>query len=989
MDNFYATYPTAGGVTSLDGLTGALTLVAGTGITIVNGVSTITISSTSSGDVTLTPVGSTPNANGASLSGQALTLQPASGSFPGLVSTTAQTFAGNKTFSGSIAVNSIDTPSAGTLAIGTLNATSINIGNASTTVNIQGTVITEQSTTLNVTNPVFTVNSGAGAGSGSNAGMQVNENNVITGYAETSADRNSWIFKAPNTAGVVTLTPGAGGITLNQSSHNPVTIGTANGLSLSTQVLSLGLASTSTTGALSSTDWNTFNSKQAAGNYITALTGDATAAGPGSAAITLATVNSNVGSFGTATQTSTVTVNAKGLVTAASNTSIQIAESQVTNLVSDLAGKQAIGNYITALTGDVTAAGPGSVAGTIAANAVTNAKFRQSAALSVVGNGTNATANVADITGTANQALVVNSAGTALSFGAVNLASSAAVTGTLPVANGGTGTSTAFTQGSALFAGASGVYSQDNANYFWDATNHRLGIGNAAPASMLDVSGAAAIGTAGATSAQLVVKGGSGGNDLIQLVRTSGATLTFGWSLAAGRLSFTDVTNGVICMQVGGGAAVPTVLIGSQTSAGAGAASILGGSVSSASTDSAAGNFTIQAGQSTGAAAPANLLFRTTTATTTGTTAQTYSTRMTIDGIGNVGIGLSPTAKLTLAAGTATASTAPLKLTSGTNLTTAEVGAIEYDGTDLFYTVTGPTRRTVANTAATQTFTNKSISGSTNTLTNVSLTTAVTGTLPVANGGTNQTTYTDGQLLIGNTSGNTLTKATITAGTGITVTNGNGSITIAATAASFTAPKVTNFTTGSGTFTKTASPLYIRVRMVGGGGGGAGAGATGSGGGNGGSTTFGSSLLTAGGGSGAAQSSYGGSGGTATISGGPTGTAVMGSNGVGSQAGVTTTGGAGGNAPYFAGGGGAVAGAAGQAGATNTGGGGGGGGGSASVNSGGGGGAGGFVEAIIATPSSTYAYAVGAAGTAGTAGTNGTAGGAGAVGYIEVTEFYQ
>jgi hypothetical protein len=41
-----------------------------------------------------------------------------------------------------------------------------------------------------------------------------------------------------------------------------VTIGTANGLSLSTQVLSLALASTSTTGALSSTDWNTFNSKE-------------------------------------------------------------------------------------------------------------------------------------------------------------------------------------------------------------------------------------------------------------------------------------------------------------------------------------------------------------------------------------------------------------------------------------------------------------------------------------------------------------------------------------------------------------------------------------------------------------------------------------------------------------------------------------------------------------------------------------------------------
>jgi len=45
-------------------------------------------------------------------------------------------------------------------------------------------------------------------------------------------------------------------------------------------------------------------------------------------------------------------------------------------------------------------------------------------------------------------------------------------------------------------------------------------------------------------------------------------------------------------------------------------------------------------------------------------------------------------------------------------------------------------------------------------------------------GGTGQTTYTDGQLLIGNSTGNTLTKATLTAGNGIGVTNGSGSISI-------------------------------------------------------------------------------------------------------------------------------------------------------------------------------------------------------------------
>jgi hypothetical protein len=60
----------------------------------------------------------------------------------------------------------------------------------------------------------------------------------------------------------------------------------------------------------------------------------------------------------------------------------------------------------------------------------------------------------------------------------------------------------------------------------------------------------------------------------------------------------------------------------------------------------------------------------------------------------------------------------------------------------------------------------------------VNLASDVTGTLPVANGGTGQTSYTDGQLLIGNTATGALSKATITAGSGINVTNGNGAITI-------------------------------------------------------------------------------------------------------------------------------------------------------------------------------------------------------------------
>ena len=55
-------------------------------------------------------------------------------------------------------------------------------------------------------------------------------------------------------------------------------------------------------------------------------------------------------------------------------------------------------------------------------------------------------------------------------------------------------------------------------------------------------------------------------------------------------------------------------------------------------------------------------------------------------------------------------------------------------------------------------------------------------TVAVNQGGTGQTSYTNGQLLIGNTTGNTLAKATLTAGTNITITEGAGSITIAAAA---------------------------------------------------------------------------------------------------------------------------------------------------------------------------------------------------------------
>lgn len=116
----------------------------------------------------------------------------------------------------------------------------------------------------------------------------------------------------------------------------------------------------------------------------------------------------------------------------------------------------------------------------------------------------------------------------------------------------------------------------------------------------------------------------------------------------------------------------------------------------------------------------------------------------------------------------------------------------------------------------------------------VALTTHISGTLPVANGGTGQTTYTDGQLLIGITSGNTLTKATLTAGTGISVTNGGGTITIASTVSAYAATEYT--TAQSATYTIPSGAKFLKIIFCGaGGGGGAGnnAGSFGGGGGGG------------------------------------------------------------------------------------------------------------------------------------------------------------
>lgn len=142
MATLYVRYPSSFGLTSLNGLTGAVTLAAGTGISITPSGNTLTIASTASG-VTLTAFGSTPNANGASLSGQALTLQPADGTNPGGVSITTQTLAGAKTFSTSATSPAFISSTANVAATGAVrlaNADAIKFRNAGNSADISLTV---------------------------------------------------------------------------------------------------------------------------------------------------------------------------------------------------------------------------------------------------------------------------------------------------------------------------------------------------------------------------------------------------------------------------------------------------------------------------------------------------------------------------------------------------------------------------------------------------------------------------------------------------------------------------------------------------------------------------------------------------------------------------------------------------------------------------------------------------------------------------------
>jgi hypothetical protein len=192
------------------------------------------------------------------------------------------------------------------------------------------------------------------------------------------------------------------------SINTPIAITLGTGLSLSGSTLNA-------TGGTGSSAWGDLTGVPAAvtnlsgtntgdnavnSNYSSLVTnathtGDAT----GATALTLATVNSNVGSFGSATAAPAITVNAKGLVTAVTTHTITPAWGNITSIpaaVTNLSGTNT-GDQTITLTGDVTGSGTGSFAATIANDAVTFAKMQEISGTHLVGRHASGSGNIQEV----------------------------------------------------------------------------------------------------------------------------------------------------------------------------------------------------------------------------------------------------------------------------------------------------------------------------------------------------------------------------------------------------------------------------------------------------------------------------------------------------------------------------------------------------------------------------------------------------------------
>ncbi|MBI3419887.1 MAG: hypothetical protein HY053_07135 [Proteobacteria bacterium] len=225
-----------------------------------------------------------------------------------------------------------------------------------------------------------------------------------------------------------------------------------------------------------------------------------------------------------------------------------------------------------------------------------------------------------------------------------------------------------------------GDLAADTGNFYWDSTNHRLGIATNTPAYPLDVNGAARAGTmivAGQAGGAGTTGGvGSGVAGAVQISDGSGGLTSDGsyffWDATNHRLGLGTTTPSSILGL--GGAAARTIGMerGTASNTAGYALTLQSGGATSGATDKAGGDLVFSSGTSTGTGT-SKITFKTFAAGSSGTTDNTAATAMTILGSGYVGIGsATPAVALdVVGAGAFTGTmTASLFSGSGASLTT-------------------------------------------------------------------------------------------------------------------------------------------------------------------------------------------------------------------------------------------------------------------------------------------------------------------------------